>query len=71
MEMINGKALEQKSRYFPKGRGKPRVDDRRDISGIVYVLRNGFEVAGYTEGIWAVQNALQPFHSVEPRRSVC
>jgi transposase len=26
---------------FPKARRKPRVDDRRVISGIVYVLRNG------------------------------
>jgi transposase len=26
--------------YFPKSRGKPRVYDRRVISGIVYVLRN-------------------------------
>ena len=27
--------------YFPKARGKPRVDDRRVLSGILHVLRNG------------------------------
>ena len=26
---------------FPKGRGKPRVDDRRVLSGIIFVDRNG------------------------------
>src|ERR1700744_5778154 len=35
---------EQMSRlepYFPKSHGKPRVDDRRVLSGIVFVNRNG------------------------------
>ena len=27
--------------YFPLSRGVPRVDDRRVISGIVFVIRNG------------------------------
>jgi transposase len=27
--------------HFPKVRGKPRVDDRRVLSGILHVLRNG------------------------------
>lgn len=27
--------------YFPLSHGVPRVDDRRVISGIVYVIRNG------------------------------
>ena len=27
--------------YFPKSHGKPRVDDRRVLSGIVFVDRNG------------------------------
>lgn len=37
---------EQMSRIrpqFPRPRGKPRVDDRRVISGIIYVIRNGLE----------------------------
>ena len=27
--------------YFPRSRGRPRVDDRRVLSGIVFVIRNG------------------------------
>lgn len=27
--------------YFPLSRGRVRVDDRRVLSGIIYVLRNG------------------------------
>ena len=30
-------------RFFPRPRGLPRVDDRRVISGIVYVIRNGLQ----------------------------
>ena len=26
---------------FPKSRGKPRVDDRRMLSGIIFIQRNG------------------------------
>ena len=29
------------SPFFPKSRGKPRVDDRRVLSGIIYIQRNG------------------------------
>ena len=29
--------------YFPKSHGKPRVDDRRVISGIIYIIRNGLQ----------------------------
>ena len=28
--------------FFPKPHGKPRVDDRRVLSGIVFINRNGF-----------------------------
>ena len=27
--------------FFPKSDGKPRVDDRRVLSGIIFVNRNG------------------------------
>ena len=27
--------------YFPLSHGVPRVDDRRIISGIIFVIRNG------------------------------
>ena len=31
------------SPYFPKPHGMPRVDDRKVISGIVYVLKTGWQ----------------------------
>ena len=27
--------------HFPKSHGRPRVDDRRVLSGIIFVIRNG------------------------------
>lgn len=33
--------LERIKPYFPKSHGRPRVDDRRVISGIIHVIRNG------------------------------
>lgn len=27
--------------HFPRSRGKPRMDDRRVLSGIIHVIRNG------------------------------
>ena len=31
------------SPFFPAAHGVPRVDDRRVVSGIVYVIRNGLQ----------------------------
>ncbi|MBY4639262.1 transposase [Gluconacetobacter entanii] len=31
------------SHFFPLAHGVPRVDDRRVLSGIVYVIRNGLQ----------------------------
>ena len=27
--------------FFPKSRGKPRIDDRRVLSGLIFIQRNG------------------------------
>ncbi len=27
--------------FFPKSHGRPRVDDKRVLSGIIFILRNG------------------------------
>ena len=35
------KQIKRIERYFPLSRGVPRVDDRRVISGILHVIRNG------------------------------
>ena len=33
--------LERIKPYFPRSHGVPRVDDRRVVSGIIHVIRNG------------------------------
>ena len=38
---LSDKQLRRISPYFPLAHGVPRVDDRRVISGIIFVLRNG------------------------------
>jgi transposase len=40
------------SPYFPLSHGVPRVDDRRVVSGIVYVIRNGLQ--------WPERDQLRP-----------
>lgn len=35
--------MERLRPFFPRSRGKPRVDDRRVLSGIIYVKRNGLQ----------------------------
>lgn len=29
------------SRHFPRSRGRPRAEDRRVLSGVIHVIRNG------------------------------
>lgn len=41
--LLSERQMARISRYFPKSYGVPRVDDRRVISGIVYVIRNGLQ----------------------------
>jgi transposase len=38
---LSGEQVEPLRPHFPKVRGKPRVDDRRMLSGLLHVLRNG------------------------------
>jgi transposase len=35
--------MERLRPFFPKARGKPRVDDRRVLSGIIYIQKNGLQ----------------------------
>ena len=39
--LLTEKQMARLRPYFPKSHGKPRVDDRRVLSGIVFVNRNG------------------------------
>ena len=38
---LSEQQVERLRPHFPKPRGKPRVDDRRVLSGILFILRNG------------------------------
>jgi transposase len=49
--------MERLKPFFPKSHGKPRVDDRRVLSGIIFINRNGLRWCdgnrGKTPGISA------------------
>ena len=38
--------MERLRPFFPKSRGRPRVDDRRVLSGIIFINRNGLRWCG-------------------------
>ena len=38
---LSAAQLERLKPFFPKSHGKPRVDDRRVLSGIIFINRNG------------------------------
>ncbi|WP_343614709.1 transposase [Novosphingobium sp.] len=50
------------SSYFPKSHGKPRIDDRRMLNGIIFVNRNDLR--------WRDAPREYGPHKTEPRR-VC
>ena len=39
--LLSERQIARISPYFPLSHGVPRVDDRRVVSGIVYVIKNG------------------------------
>ena len=41
--LLSERQMARISPFFPLAYGVPRVDDRRVVSGIVYVIRNGLQ----------------------------
>ncbi|GBQ36535.1 transposase [Acetobacter fabarum DSM 19596] len=41
--LLSERQIERVEPFFPLAHGVPRVDDRRVLSGIVYVIRNGLQ----------------------------
>ena len=41
--LLSARQMARISPFFPLAHGVPRVDDRRIVSGIVYVIRNGLQ----------------------------
>src|ERR1700754_407707 len=39
--LLSERQMARISPHFPRSHGRPRVDDRRVISGVIYVIRNG------------------------------
>jgi transposase len=38
---LTGALMVRLQPFFPKSHGKPRVDDRRVLSGVIFINRNG------------------------------
>ena len=57
--------MERLKPFFPKSHGKPRVDDRRVLSGIIFINRNGLRVVRRAQGIWSAQDLIQPLEALE------
>ena len=43
IRLLSERQMARISPYLPLSHGVPRVDDRRVVSGIVYVIRNGLQ----------------------------
>lgn len=41
--LLSQRQMARISSFFPRSHGVPRVDDRRVVSGIIYVIRNGLQ----------------------------
>src|ERR1700759_3085601 len=48
--LLSERQMARISPHFPRSHGRPRVDDRRGISGVIYVIRNGFRGEGAPPG---------------------
>ena len=56
---LSDEAWSALSPHLPRGRpGKPRVDDRTVISGILHVLKTGLSMARRSARLWAADNDL-------------
>ena len=50
--------------FFPKSHGKPRVDDRRVLSGIIFVNRDGLRWRD-APAEYGLHKTLQPLEALE------
>ena len=54
--------------FLPRSHGKPRVDDRRVLSGIIFINCHGLRWRDAPRDLWAAQDALQPVEALERER---
>ncbi len=62
--LLNARQMARISPHFPLSHGVPRVDDRRVVSGIVYVISQRPAVERCAQGLWPPQDALQSLHAL-------
>jgi transposase len=67
---LTDEQMERLRPFFPKSRDKPRVDDRRVLSGIIYIKKNGLQWKG-APSLRSTQDALQPVRPLVAHGSVC
>ena len=58
------------SPHFPRSRGIPRVDDRRVLSGIIYVIRHGLQWRDAPPAYGPHKTLLDEFYRVAFRKKV-
>ena len=57
--------------FFPKSRGRQRVDDRRVLSGIIFINRNGLRWCDAPEALWSNQDLVQRMEALERYGCIC
>jgi transposase len=62
---LNKEQMQRLRPYFPKSRGRARVDDRRVLSGIIFINRNGLRWCDAPRGVWSAQDVVQPLEALE------
>lgn len=68
--LLSARQMTRISPHFPLAHGVPRVDDRRVVSGIVYVIHNGLQRKDAPKALRAVQDPVQSLHALEPARGL-
>ena len=63
---LSAEQLERIKPFFPRSHGIPRVDDRKVISGIIYVIKHGLQWKDAPREYGPYKNALQSFFALEP-----
>ena len=57
---LSNKQMEKLRPFFPKSRGKPRVDDQRVLRADIVRAAGWLPLAGCSANPWSLQNSLQP-----------
>ena len=61
---LTDKQMARLEPYFPRSHGKPRVDDRRVLSGDHLRQSQRSSLARCAERLWAAQDAVQPLEAL-------